>query len=229
MHSRAASHFLPSSPACGARGGEGSRVGGTSNSPHPAAHVVRDDPPHRFAGGGKNQSSQKHRGSRGARRARVLQVIASQRVRPEVAGPMTGSATQSSVVRGSRHCVSLPKRRLDGFVSLAMTKKGGGTPTSALSILRAIGRGARSSQTVHASPRTQSASERARLSAFHRGSRLRDCSSRRLSVGPCFLGRGRSVRSSTAAPTGGRRPRAAPRHYPRRACPSPVEHPTRRS
>ena len=113
-------------------------------------------------------------------------------------------------------------------VSLRLTRatnderKGGGTPTSALSILRAIGRGARSSQTVHASPRTQSTSERARLSAFHRGSRLRDCSSPRLSVGPCFLGRGRSVRSYTAAPTGGRRPRAAPRALPR-AVPVPVQ------
>jgi hypothetical protein len=54
----------------------------------------------------------------------------------------------------------------------------------------------------------------ARLSAFHRGSRPRDYSSQRLSVRPCFLGLGRSVRSCTAASTGRRRPRASPRALP---------------
>jgi len=42
----------------------------------------------------------------------IFPVIASQRVRPEVAGPMTDSAKQS---RGRR-------KELDCFASLAMTK-----------------------------------------------------------------------------------------------------------
>ena len=47
---------------------------------------------------------------------------------------------------------------------------------------------------------------RVHLSAFHRGSRQREYSSRWLSFRPGFLGRGRSARSGTPAPTGGRRP-----------------------
>jgi len=50
----------------------------------------------------------------------------------------------------------------------------------------------------------------------------------RLSVRPGFLGLGRSARSSTPAPTGGRRFCAAPRALPAPACPSPVWHLTLR-
>jgi hypothetical protein len=57
-------------------------------------------------------------------------------------------------------------------------------------------------------------SKRARLPAFHCGSRRGDCSSPRLSVRPCFLGRGRSVRSGTAAPTEERRSCAVTRALP---------------
>ncbi len=65
---------------------------------------------------------------------------------------------------------------------------------------------------------------RARLSAFHCGSRQGDSWSPRLSVRPRFPGSVRSVRSDTAAPTGGRRPRASPRVLPapEKHCPSPV-------
>ncbi len=69
-------------------------------------------------------------------------------------------------------------------------KKGSGTPTSAQSILRISRCGSHPAGC-------------ARLSAFHRGSCQRDCSSPRLSLRPCFLGPGRSARSDTAAPTGG--------------------------
>jgi hypothetical protein len=57
---------------------------------------------------------------------------------------------------------------------------------------------------------------RARLPAFHRGSRRRDCSSPRLSVRPCFLGFGRSVRSQSSLQPGSEN--LAPLHgrYPRR-------------
>jgi hypothetical protein len=54
-------------------------------------------------------------------------------------------------------------------------------------------------------------------------------SSPRLSVRPCFLRLGRSVWSAKPAPTGGRRPRAAPRALPAPACPSPAMHLARRS
>ena len=84
-----------------------------------------------------------------------------------------------------------------------------GTPTSVITILRVLRRGAR-------------LAKRARLSAFHRGSRQRDYSSQRPGVRPCFLGLSRSARSGTAAPTGGRRPHAAPRALPAPSCPSPA-------
>ncbi len=53
----------------------------------------------------------------------------------------------------------------------------------------------------------------------------------RLSVRPCFLGLGRSVRSCTAAPTGGRRPCAAPRALPapEKQEPVPVQRSTSRA
>jgi rRNA maturation protein Nop10 len=54
------------------------------------------------------------------------------------------------------------------------------------------------------------------------------CSSRRLSVRPCFLGRGRSVRSCTAAPTGGRRPKRCSTGVTR-AVPVPVQRSTSRA
>ncbi len=65
---------------------------------------------------------------------------------------------------------------------------------------------------------------RARLSAFHCGSCQGDSWSPRLSVRPRFPGSVRRVRSLTAAPTGGRRPRASPRVLPapEKHCPSPV-------
>ena len=80
---------------------------------------------------------------------------------------------------------------------------------ASITILRVLRRGAR-------------LAKRARLSAFHRGSRQRDYSSQRLGVRPCFLGLSRSARSGTAAPTGGRRPHAAPRVLPAPSCPSPA-------
>ncbi len=63
---------------------------------------------------------------------------------------------------------------------------------------------------------------RARLPAFHCGSCQGDSWSPRLSVRPCFLRLGRSIRSCTAAPTGGRRPRASPRALPAPSCLRPA-------
>ena len=71
-------------------------------------------------------------------------------------------------------------------------RKGSGTPRGAVSTAAPAGCGSRSA-------------ERARLAAFHHGSCQRDCSSQRLSSRPGFPERGRSARSDTAAPTGGRR------------------------
>jgi hypothetical protein len=51
----------------------------------------------------------------------------------------------------------------------------------------------------------------------------------RLSSRPCFLRRGRSVRSCTAAPTGGRRPRASPRALPAASLSQSSEHLAHRS
>ena len=69
--------------------------------------------------------------------------------------------------------------------------------------------------------RPRSGRRRARLSAFHRGSRHGECSSPRLGVRPCFLGLGRSVRSCDRQ--SGRGPNAAPGRYPgRNTCPSPA-------
>jgi hypothetical protein len=72
-------------------------------------------------------------------RVRVLHVIArSQRVRPEVAAPMTGSATKPIQCRAADIFADDARyTELDCFASLAMTKrdhneqKGSGTPTSA--------------------------------------------------------------------------------------------------
>ena len=73
----------------------------------------------------------------------------------------------------------------------------------------------------------QRSSGSARLSAFHRGSRQRECSSPRLSVRPCFLRLGRSVWSSKPAPTGGRSLAPLRGRYPRR--PVPVQRCTSRA
>ena len=71
----------------------------------------------------------------------------------------------------------------------------------------------------------------ARLPAFHHGSCQGDFRHPRLSLRPRFLGLGRSARSYTAAPTGGRRPCAFPRALPapEKTCPSPAKHLAHRS
>jgi hypothetical protein len=71
----------------------------------------------------------------------------------------------------------------------------------------------------------------ARLPAFHCGSCRGDSRRPRLSVRPCFLGRGRSVRSLKAAPTGERRSCASPRALPapEQQKPVPVQRSTSRA
>ena len=181
--------------------------GALLTSPHPTAHVVRGDPPHRFTGGGKNHGSQS------------VSVLAA-RARPS----SPGHCERSDAIQRSARKPALRKLAEAPTGWLRFTRHDEKRRRNAdKRIVHPPRHRARRAST--ADKCTQSAHlicGRARLSAFHRGSRLRDCSSRRLSVGPCFLGLGRSVRSYTAAPTGGRRPRAAPRALPR-AAPVPVQ------
>jgi hypothetical protein len=144
-------------------------------------------------------------------RVRVLHVIArSQRVRPEVAAPMTGSATKPIQCRAADIFADDARyTELDCFASLAMTKrdhneqKGSGTPTSAFvqpphHRMRRASSGTRSP--VGVPPRLLPSG----LSPLGRDSR------------PGFLGRGGSASSYQARPNRGAKD-SAPlnRRYPR--------------
>jgi hypothetical protein len=115
-------------------------------------------------------------------------IARSQRARAKSRGPMTGSATKQSRAA-----------ELDCFATLAMTKsplfdslpahKGSGTPADAYEMSAPAG-------AVRATERRLAPTlrcGRARLSAFHHGSRQRDFRHLWLSFRPGFLGRGRAL------------------------------------
>ena len=92
-------------------------------------------------------------------------------------------------------------------------EKGYGTPTDAYPTVCIVGCSARCSQ-------------RARLSAFHRGSRQGELSSPRLSVRPCFLGRG-GARDPEKSPVRGKIERSLCGCYPPQPVPAQgsISHP----
>ena len=137
----------------------------------------------RLHGGGSNASHP---------RASCLVIARSQRVRPEVAGPMTGSATkQSRAEPPDSDELTLGTAALDCFAALAMTKKRKGKRNADRRLLQPAVQLARPRILRDAlACRRSTAVLTYGLSPVARDFR------------PGFLGRGESARSCNARPTG---------------------------
>ena len=213
-------------PARGACGGEGSRVGGSFRSVPPTpAYRSRDfaDPPHRFAGGGKTNklvlATRSHPSHADAHQQETLPLLIFVRLlrRWRPVGHDQRSARMKNVGWVSRAEPQSRNIRLRRGVPTSSRSAGSGGFRFALPTLRKQKEEAerRKAQTSNLRTLRRGAAPTgaARLSAFHRGSCPRDCSSRRLNSGQA---------SWAAAPHAASCPRQRRAHFQR--CTSRASH-----